>query len=378
LSFGRIVDVAFLSLRQIWALLAATVRELLWGLPLAAGEVRHWRTRALTIPDPPLRVDAMHSLLRKRANTDGSVLFSILTHRRNHCLLRLLVAYESIWDFLDNVSERGAHAGDANGRRLHRALLDAVDTARPISGYYIHHPWKDDAGYLRALVAVCRECCLSLPSYGQVRRPLLEEGRRSDVGTYNHEPDPARRDVVLRRWVERERHVVERERHVLTAYGPVAWYELSAAASCSAAAHVMLALAADPERRASDVAAVYAVYFPWFSVATTMLDSYVDQAEDAAGGAHIYIAHYPCEEAATRRVCELVRCASDRARALPGGQRHAVIVACMVAMYLSKDSARAPHMRASTASLVRAGGPLARALVPVLRLWRIVYGQRTA
>jgi tetraprenyl-beta-curcumene synthase len=340
-------------------------------LPLAAGEVRRWHTRALTIPDAPLRVDAMHSLVRKRANTEGSVLFSILTHRRDRCLLRLLVAYESIWDFLDNVSERGAPAGEANGRWLHRALLDAVDTARPASGYYTHHPWKDDAGYLQALVAVCRECCLSLPSYGQVRQPLLEEGRRSDVGICNHEPDSARRDVVLRRWAEHERHA-------LAAHNDVAWYELSAAASCSAAAHVMLALAADRDRRGRDVAAVYATYFPWFSVTTTMLDSYVDRAEDVAGGAHSYIAHYPSEEIAVRRVCELVRCATHKARALPAGHRHAVIVACMVAMYLSKDSARAPHMRARTASLVRAGGPLARALVPVLRLWRIIYGQQTA
>ena len=140
----------------------------------------------------------------------------------------------------------------------------------------------------------------------------------------------------------------------------------------------MQAIAAEPGRQDCDVAEVYAAYFPWFSIATTMLDSYVDQAEDAASGAHIYIAHYPSEDAATSRVCELVRSARQRARVLRGGDRHAVILACMVAMYLSKDSARAPHMRAYTASLVRAGGPLARALVPVLRLWRIVYGQQAA
>lgn len=356
---------------QARALIRAVVRELFWGLPLAAREVGCWRARALAIPDAPLRADAMHSLTRKRANTDGSVLFSTLTSTPDCRLLRLLVAYEGIWDFLDNVSERGATAGEINGHWLHRALLDAVDPARQTSAYYSHHPWKDDAGYLQAMVAACRECCLTLPSYCQVRRRLLEEGRRSDVGVYNHEQDPIRRDTCLRRWVQSEFNV-------LTGQREVAWYELSAAASCSAAAHVMLALAASRDGRERDVADVYDVYFPWFSVATTMLDSYVDRAEDVESGAHSYVAHYPSEEIAATRMCELVRRATAGARALPDGHRHAVIVACMVAMYLSKDSARAPHMRSHTASLVRAGGPLARALVPVLRVWRVAYGQQSA
>jgi tetraprenyl-beta-curcumene synthase len=47
-------------------------------------------------------------------------------------------------------------------------------------------------------------------------------------------------------------------------------------------------------------------------------------------------------------------------------------------MYLSKDSARTPQMRASTRSLAAAGGSLAKLLLPVLRLWRAVYRQRDA
>jgi tetraprenyl-beta-curcumene synthase len=356
---------------QAWALFRAALRELVWGLPLTAREIHRWEERALAIPDLALRADALQSLTRKRANADGSVLFSILTSRRDPSLLRLLVAYEGIWDFLDNVSERGAPAGEINGRWLHRALLDAVDPAKPTSAYYSHHPWKDDAGYLQVMVAACRECCLALPSYCQVRGRLLDEGRRSDVGIYNHEPDAARRNVALQRWVERERHA-------LTEPGEIAWYELSAAASCSAAAHVMLALAAEPNGPGCDVAEVYAVYFPWFSVTTTMLDSYVDRAEDAESGAHSYIEHYSSEELGTRRVCELISRTRAQAKVLHNGYRHAVIVACMVAMYLSKDSARAPHMREQTVRLARAGGSLARVLMPVLRLWRVAYGQQSA
>jgi hypothetical protein len=47
-------------------------------------------------------------------------------------------------------------------------------------------------------------------------------------------------------------------------------------------------------------------------------------------------------------------------------------------LYLTKDSAHTPAMRATTASLVRAGGSLTRLLLPILRLWRIAYAQRSA
>jgi tetraprenyl-beta-curcumene synthase len=356
---------------QLRAFLAAVARELLWGLPAVGVEVRRWRLRALAIADEPLRTDALHSLTRKRANTDGAALFAVLPHRRNRCLLRLLVAYESIWDLIDDVSERGVIAGDANGRRLHAALLDAVDPFRATVDYYLHHPWKDDGGYLPALVAASRWCCTSLPSYTAVRVPLLEEGRRSVVGVLNHRADAARRDTGLRRWAEHEARA-------LRLPGRVAWYELSAAASCSAAAHVLLALAAEPRTASESVRRAYAAYFPWFSVATTMLDSYVDRVEDLARGAHSYIGHYPNEEIAVCRVRHAIARSSAALRRLPDGHRHAVIVACMVAMYASKDSARTPQTRETTAALVRTCGVLARLLVPILRLWRIAYGQQSA
>ena len=74
-----------------------------------------------------------------------------LPRARNRRLLRLLVAYQIIWDFLDSVSERGASAGQANGRQLHLALIDALDPSRPLSDYYLHNPWREDGGYLNAL-----------------------------------------------------------------------------------------------------------------------------------------------------------------------------------------------------------------------------------
>jgi tetraprenyl-beta-curcumene synthase len=359
-------DPAPISRRQLQALAAAVARELLWGLPGAAKEVKRWRELAEQIPDEPVRSDALSAMTRKRGQTDGAAMFSILPRERSPSLLRLLVAYQLIWDFLDSVDEHGA-AGTLNGLQLHAALVDALDPERTPSDYYLHHPWKDDGGYLRALVDSCRADCLSLPGFRTVQPLLVVEAARAQVLAFNHDLDPANRDRSLEAWAAREFP----DGHA------AAWFELSGAASAGLTIFALLALAADGVPSAGLIAQTRDVYFPWTAAAATMLDSYVDQLEDAAAGDHRYIAHYPTPQAAVRRTGELVGKCLHAAGALPKGESHRLIAACMVAMYLSKDSARTPEMTPPTRQIAAAGGALTNALLPILRLWRTAYGQRS-
>ena len=331
-----------------------------------AGEVEHWRARALSTPDAPVREDVLGALANKRPHLDGAALFWILPRRRNRRLLRLLVSYEIALEFLDNTNERAAHAGPANGCQLHLALVEALAPDAPISDHYRHHPWRDDGDYLKALVECCRRDCASLPSYALVSESVVREAVRCQVLALNHDPDPAGRNDALREWARRE----------CPDEVGMSWFELSGAATASLTVHVLLALGAEAASTESVVEGAHAVYFPGLSLATTMLDSYVDRAEDAASGGHSYIAHYGGQEIAVARLQAIIR-RSTAARALPNGQRHAVLASSMVAMYLSSDSAREARSRPATRQLLRAGGSLARLLGPVLRIWRIVYAQRS-
>ena len=360
-------DVAPLSADQLRALFTATARELTWGLAAVSREVSHWRARAAEIPDSPLRDDALSSLARKRGHTDGAALFWTIPRLRDPNLLRVLVAYEIIWDFLDCVNERGAGAGQANGRQLHLALIDALDLTRPITDYYQYHQCKDDAGYLRTLVEVCRESCAMLPSYWAMRPLLVREAIRAQVLAINHDFDSTSRDANLRRWAASE----------FPTAPTASWFELTGAASASLTVHALLALAAEQACDKTNADRTCAAYFPWISAATTMLDSYVDQAEDLTNGDHSYVSHYATPPLAATRIRELIRRSLMAARSLEDGERHALIVACMVAMYLSKDSAHTASMRETTKSFVRTGGSLTRVLLPILRLWRIAYAQRS-
>jgi tetraprenyl-beta-curcumene synthase len=362
------LDPAPLSLAQVRALGRGAWRELSWGLVAVNREVNRWRARARAIPSAAIRRDALSAIDHKRGHIDGAGMFATLADQRNLNLLRLLVAYEVMWDFLDTANEHGAGAGEANGRQLHLALIDALDAGRPIGDYYRHHPWKDDGGYLKSLVQACRVRAAELPSYERVRPLLLEEAARAQVLALNHELDPERRDAALRAWAA----------DVAPAYRDASWFELSGAGSASVTAHALFALAAKPRLCAADLAETRRAYFPWIAAATTLLDSYVDQAEDTISGDHSYVAHYRTPEIAARRVGWFLERGLLEARTLQDGERHVLLVACMAAMYLSKDSARTGAHTQTTRTLVRAGGSLTRLLLPILRVWRIAYAQRSS
>ncbi len=315
-----------------------------------------------------MRADALDAIVDKRDNAEGAGLFSILPRHRNDSLLKLLVAYQVMWDFLDSVSERGAGNGQRNGHQLHRALVEALDPQAAISDYYRHHTCRDDGGFLLQLVQTCRSLCAELPSYVQVSELMLRGVERCSVQSLNHEPNPVKRDADLLAWSSR----------TFSCLHELFWFELTAAASAYMP-YALLALAAEPLRDPSEAIAVDAAYFPWISLAVAMLDSYVDRREDDVGDSHSYVSHYASERLAVERLKTIIKQAITRAAHLQNGRRHTIIVASMVAMYLAKESANTSRLRRQTRSLVRAGGWLTTLLLPAAYLWRTIrLGELTA
>lgn len=346
-------------------LLLALVRGLTWGLPGIASELCIWRAAASSIADAEIRRHALSSLDTKRAHAAGAGLFAMLPSRRHRSLLRLLVGYETIWDFLDTTSEHAP--APRNGRQLHLSLLDALDPAQPHADYYRHHPWQETS-YLQTLIDGCRTWCLELPGFRLVRPALVAEAWLGQVLALNHEPRIEHRETLLKRWASTQAPDVNE----------LAWYELSAAASASLTVHALLALAAEAHRCTEpEIHLLRDAYNPWISAVTTMLDSFVDQIEDSTSGDHSYVAHYPNHSVAVLRIRRLIQQSLQRAHLLPAGERHVLIVAAMAAMYLTKNSARGRELRLSTRALVQAGGRPIALLLPALRLWRIADRQST-
>ncbi|WP_320672807.1 DUF2600 family protein [Patulibacter defluvii] len=342
-------------------------RQLRWGVGACSREHHRWLAVAERIPDPTLRGDALLALERKRHYADGAALFWTLPRRRDRRLLELLVAFQTIANFVDVASERGAAARGRSGRTLALALVDAIDVGAPPRDHYAEHPWRDDGGYLATLVAACQQRCAVLPGYPAVRERLRQEAGLLAALELEHDPDPERRDRGLRELAVAA-YPGERE---------ATWSEAAAGASSALPVMGLLALAAEPAPTPAAMAAVVEAY-SWAGRLGAVLDGYVDQAEDAVSGQWSSIGYYATPDETARRLRFLIARTLRAAAALPRGRRHVVVVTAMIAMYLSHDAAHDPRLAAGTRGLVRSAGGTARLMTPILRLWRIAYGQQAA
>jgi hypothetical protein len=271
-----------------------------------------------------------------------------------------LVAYQTLWDYLDNLSESATTAGAQNGYCLHRALVDALDPGPSLSDYYRFHPWRQDGGYLRELVKVCSRLSGQLPSYPQLSTLVLAGVRQCALQGVNHLDNSKQRTRGLKAWAsQHEQHQTE-----------LTWFEV-AAASSAFLPHPLLALAAEPEYKLADAERVSAAYFPWMALAITMLDSYADLDSDRADDHHSYVDYYDTGGIACERICEIVRRLVSEMDRLPNRDGHVLIATSMVAMYLSSSGSRgSPQRLRMNKRIAAGGGPLTQLLVPAARAWR--------
>lgn len=328
--------------------------------PLVRSELRGWRDLAASIPDPVLRAQAVETLRSERLSAAGAALFAATTARHDAGLVRTLVAYQAICDYLDTLAEQPSTDPIANGAQLHRALADAVAVGRAQEDYYRLHAIRDDGGYLAALVEACRSGCAALPGYTAVRDAALREARRNEVQGINHGPAELR-ESALRAWAGPQ----QREA------GDARWFEIAAAGSSSLAVLALLAAAADPRTSPASAERTRAAYFPWIEALSTLLDSLADCEHDVLTGELSFVGFYDSPAAASARLATVSARAIAAARSLPRGERQAVLVAGMIAMHLSESSAWTPATKPIATAVVRAADHAVMSfLLTLLRRWR--------
>jgi tetraprenyl-beta-curcumene synthase len=354
--------------RELVACASVMARFWLVVFPLARAQLRGWQRLASAIPDPLLRAQALATLESERLSAAGAALFAATAPRsRDPALVRALVAYQVICDYLDTLAEQPSADPVRNGAQLHRALADAV-TDRPLADHYRLHATRDDGGYLAALVGACREGCASLPAYAPVRAAALREASRNEVQGVNHAP-AGLREPALRRWAAATR--------ADPAAGDATWFELAAASSSSLAVLALIAAAADPATTTCTAEQVRRAYFPWIEALSTLLDSVADRERDRRTGELNFVGEYPTQARAIARLRELTMRAVAGARGLPRGERHLVLVAGMIAMHVSEAGAWLPWAEPATRAVLRAADTVVMPLLLlVLRAWRRVRTER--
>jgi tetraprenyl-beta-curcumene synthase len=334
--------------------LLAARRYWLGVYPVARATQRHLLTRAKAIPDPRLRFDALTAHRDKVSNSEGLAALAVLAPAEHRAqVVRSLVAYQLMLDYLDGVSERPSDDPLANGLSLHRAFDVALDPAAPASDFYAHATARDDGGYLAGLIAFCQRGLVDLPSYAAVRGALLRQARLCrESQALNHALRFADFQEEIDAWTDR----------TVAEIGPelgFEWWELIAAAAASSlCVGALLALAANPGADEGDAAQVEAAYFPWASGLNALLDSLVDLDEDPTGASHRR--RYASFAEAAERLRTLAGGARDRVSALPGGRLHEAILAAMGSLYLVHEEAWRPGREPISLAVYGALGPLAR------------------
>lgn len=329
-------------------------------MPAAARELARWQRRAKAIPNPELRRQALASLRLKRFHAEGGSVYAAAAPERLEALVALIVALQTISDYLDNLCDRSVSTDPADFRQLHLAMLDAVSVGLPRHDYYALHPNRDDGGYLEALVAECQVQVATLPGYRQVEDEVCRlVGLYNDLQVFKH-AKPARRRESLLAW-----HAPYHPR-----FPDLAWWEFAAATGSTLGVFALFTAAVDQHLNRDRAAAIRQAYFPWVCGLHILLDYYIDQAEDVAGGDLNLVRFYDDPDLARTRLALFYRRARREVGRLPDQPFHELIVDGLPALYLSDAKIGAQGLGRDARRLLVGAGPVSMLLFAYCALRR--------
>jgi tetraprenyl-beta-curcumene synthase len=337
-------------------------RYLALVLPEVRRERDRWRAYAEEVPSDGLRATACASLL-KRGNIEGAALFAVLAPRAyRREAIRSLVAFQAAYNYLDALSELSSPEPQANARRLHQALLGAVQPGAVQSDYYAYHPDARDGGYLRALGEACRDNLSRLPSH---------EAFAATIST------AATRIAEFQALNLSEAHggQAELELWAMTLRGSeraLAWWERGAGAGSSLAVHALIAAATRTGADAAVAEQIDGAYFPTIGALHSLLDSVVDRDEDREKGQRSLLEHYGSALHECAGLTILASEAFDACESLPSPRAHRAIVAAMCSYYLSAPQCRNEQGCATRDHLTDALGPTLRLSILLFTTRRVL------
>jgi tetraprenyl-beta-curcumene synthase len=333
--------------------------------PCVCARVALWRRRARQIPDERLRMLALEAL-EKRSNIEGAGAFAAFAPRAHRgAVTQAVCSFQAAYNFLDILGEQPSEDPVADGRRLHEALLYALDPAAEPLDWYEHHPQRLDGGYLQDVLDGCRDALAKLPSYRKVAGAAYTAAERIVAFQSLNLSESQGDHKGLEDWA----------RAADPPGAGLRWWETAAAAGSSLAVFALIALAAESQLEAGEVAALEYAYFPWIGGLHSLLDNLIDKHEDEAAGHRSLVEYYGPQRAA-ERMRWLATQARSVAEELPRNRRHLVILAAMIGNYLSTAEAHSPELEPVSESVLATIGDLQKPTMLVFKLRRLPTGLR--
>jgi tetraprenyl-beta-curcumene synthase len=339
--------------------------------PRVCIHIARWRRMARRIPDPQLRRLAL-AALEKRTNIEGAAAFAAFAPRRQRARVTTATsAFQAAYNLLDMLGEQPSPDPIRDGRRLHEALVYALSPAQcggaalaradnllpTPRDWYEHHPQREDGGYLSHLLEQCRGALAELPSHALVESRARAGAARIVAFQSLNLSESQGDHTGLERWAS----------DATPPGTELRWWETAAAAGSSLGVYALIAAAAEARLDEHEAAALDRAYFPWIGGLHSLLDNLIDKHEDEAAGHRSLVEYYGPRRAA-QRMSWLAERAQGAARELPHGRRHTVILAAMIANYLSTPEAQSAQLESVSEAVLATTGPLARPTLLVFKL----------
>jgi tetraprenyl-beta-curcumene synthase len=344
------------------ALVIAQVRYWSSVAPVVRKEFHHWEGRAAEICDPKLQSLAVEKLREERFNFEACAMAATIApagHRDS--VVQAIVALQVMFDYLDALTEQPSSEPLRDGLMFSRAYLEAVTvSAAPTGDYYSHYAGAGDGGYLTDLARTVHGALLCLPAVDAIAEALTMSADRCVEAQVRVHAAASSGVGALEDWAKLQANGTE--------FGWQEW--LFGAMSSVVAAHALIAAAASDATTHEQALELDSTYLS-LCVLTTALDQLVDHEQDALAGDGSYLDLYANREAFEQQTSAVAARALQRTRTLPHGAHHAMILAGIVAYYISQPSALGDFARPATEQVRDQLRPLITPTLATMHIWRL-------
>ncbi|MCC2683109.1 MAG: putative cytoplasmic protein [Paenibacillaceae bacterium] len=328
-------------------------------LPDVRRELAFWREKASAIPDPELRKQAIASMTSKQFHCEGGAVYAAANLPARHVLIPLIVAFQTISDYLDNLCDRSTSLDPQDFRRLHQSMLDAVDPTATPGEYYAFRSEQDDGQYLLDLVRTCQACIRQLPSYAQVVPQVrVWVGLYGDLQVFKHIRLDLREPSLLQWW---DRHKAD--------YGDVYWNEFAAATGSTLGVFALFLAATQSSLPTQTEQRIAKAYFPYVCGLHILLDYLIDQEEDRLGGDLNFCFYYDNPDSAFDRIAYVAEQARRSVEPLENASFHRMIIEGLLALYLSDPKVRNQREVRGVSRKLMKNSPLTRLFFWINSVW---------
>lgn len=330
--------------------------------PLIDMELHHWSTQAASHACPELKEQALSSIRDKKFHCQGGSIYSLYPMVYRTDFISLVVALQTISDYLDNLCDNAGIIDEQAFRQLHQAMTDALDPNALPQDYYAFYPYKQDGGYLRQLVITCQQQVKKLPSFELVK-PQVQQlaSLYSDLQTYKH-LDPKIREEKMLTWIDQH----------LESYPQITHWEFAAATGSTLGIFMLCAAASDKNLTPLAAANISSAYFPWISGLHILLDYFIDAAEDQEKGDLNFVAYYRDSVQLLSRLILFTEQAFLQASTLPHSSFHKIVVQGLLAMYLSDPKTNRAKEEGIKNALLKKAGSYTRFLYHLCKVLRYI------